>query len=93
MSQTGEYNEQGNILYMAGLLAAGISLGFGLIGLLFSFGYEGGPINQTLSEVGFSAIDNLTFLSAADYSFGFIVFGALVMVVLNATAWKRTGGY
>ena len=40
-----------------------------------------------------SGIDNLGLLPAADYSIGLVVAGVLVLVVLNAGAWRRTGGY
>lgn len=93
MAATGEHNERGNVAYMVLLLVFGLVLGFGLTSLLWSFGYAEGPLNQNLSSVGASGIDNLWLLRAADYSIGMIVAGATIMVLLNATAWKRTGGY
>lgn len=93
MSEAGERNEQGNLFYLFGLLAAGLVLGFGLLSLLWSFGSPTGPINQDFATVGFTGNDDLWLLPPADYSFGLIVAGAMFMVLLNATAWKRTGGY
>lgn len=93
MSEAGEHNEQGNLVYVLGLLLAGLVLGFGLLSLLWSFGSPAGPLNQNFEVVGFSGNDDLWLLPPADYSFGLIVAGAMAMVLLNATAWKRTGGY
>lgn len=93
MTDTGETNEQGNIVYLIGLLAGGLCLGFGLLSLLYSFGAPFGSLNQHFEIVGFSGLDDLWLLPAADYSIGFIVAGLMAMVLLNATAWKRTGGY
>ena len=50
-------------------------------------------MNQRISAVGYSGLDDLRFLSASDYSFGMVVAGVLILVFLNAGAWKRTGGY
>jgi len=93
MSEAGERNEQGNLVYLISLLIAGIVLGFGLLSLLYSFGSPAGPLNQTFEVVGFSGVDDLWLLPPADYSIGLIVAGMMAMVLLNATAWKRTGGY
>lgn len=92
MSDSGEQNEQGNLIYLF-LLVGGLCLGFGLLSLFYSFGFEPGPLNQHFDQVGFSGLDDLWLLPAADYSIGLIVAGLLMLVLLNATAWKRTGGY
>lgn len=86
-------NEQGNLVYLLGLLLGGFILGFGIISLYWSFGAPVGPLNQHLAAIGFSGLDNVGLLGPADYSIGCIVGGALMMVLLNASAWKRTGGY
>lgn len=90
---TTNHPEESNLVYLFGLLGGGLALGFGIISLYYSFGYPGADMNGDFKAIGFSAIDNIQLLDAADYSFGFIVLGAMVMVMLNATAWKRTGGY
>ena len=50
-------------------------------------------VEHLLAAVVSSGIDNLGLLPAADYSIGLVVAGVLVLVVLNAGAWRRTGGY
>ena len=85
--------EDGNPFYVIGLPLGGLTLGAGLVCLYFSFGWERGWLNQNIGEAGFSGIDNLGLLPPADYSFGLIVLGALILVFLNATAWRRTNGY
>jgi hypothetical protein len=84
----------GNVVYLFGLLAGGLILGFGLRSLYWSFGWrEDSCLNCDFTSIGFTATDNLGLLPAADYSIGMVVAGVLVLVVLNASAWRRTGGY
>jgi hypothetical protein len=82
-----------NLPYVFGLLGGGLSLGFGVIMLWYSFGHPAGPMADHLGPVGFSGLEQIQRLGAADYSIGFIVLGAVIMVLLNAGAWRRTGGY
>jgi hypothetical protein len=86
--------QDGTWIYLFGLLAGGLALAFGLRSLYWSVGWPGEEcLNCNLAEVGAHGVDNLALLPAADYSIGLIVAGVLVMVVLNAGAWHRTGGY
>lgn len=82
-----------NLPYVFGLIGGGLSVGFGILSLWYSFGAPVGPMANHLGEVGFTGIDNLTLLPAGNYSIGFIVLGAVTMIALNAVAWRRTGGY
>ena len=84
-----------NLVYIIGLLGGGLVLGFGIKSLYGSFGWAGGTLNGegAFRTIGFSGVDNIGLLPAADYSIGMVVAGVLALVVLNATAWKRTGGY
>lgn len=84
---------EGNILYTLGLPGGGLLLGFGVLLLYYSFGYEAGNMADNLSKIGASGVDNLSLLDAADYSIGMVVAGAVFMIFLNAGAWKHTGGY
>lgn len=85
---------EGGLVYLFGLLAGGLILGFGLRSLYWSFGWrEGECLSCDFASIGFTATDNLSLLPAADYSIGMVVAGVLVLVYLNANAWKRTGGY
>lgn len=86
-----------NLPYALGLPGAGLFVGVGVLSLWYSFGYEVDGVQRSmadnLSNLGASGLDNLSLLDAADYSIGMVVAGALVMIFLNATAWRRTGGY
>ena len=93
MSNDHAHNDEPNTMYIGGLLASGLMIGFGIVHLYFSFGWEGGPLNQDFGGVGFSGLDNLSLLPASNYSIGMIVAGVIDMVWLNANAWKRTDGY
>jgi hypothetical protein len=86
-------NTAGHPLYTALLPIGGLLLGFGLVSLYYSFGWEGGPLNQDLAGVGFTGLDNIGRLGAADYSIGMVVAGVITMVFLNAGAWRKTDGY
>lgn len=83
-----------SLLFMGGLLLAGLFLGYGIRSLYWSFGWPGKEcLNCDLSAVGATGIDDLGWLPAADYSIGFVVGGVLLMLYLNGGAWRRTGGY
>jgi hypothetical protein len=86
--------EDWNLDYVVGLLSGGLVLGFGIRSLFWSFGWSGGEcLNCDLARVGYDGIDNLSLLPAADYSIGLVVLGVMMLITLNATAWRRTGGY
>ena len=84
---------EGSLVYLVGLLAGGLILGFGIRSLYWSFGWPEDCLNCDLARAGFTGLDNLHLLPAADYSIGLVVAGVLVLVALNAVAWRRTGGY
>ena len=92
-------NEDGNIVYLFGLIGAGVLLGTGIVGLFYSFGFDAGqesyrtPLNSDAAAVGFNGLDNIGLLSAGEFSIGLVVAGILLMVILNAGAWKSTNGY
>jgi len=91
-SKSGE--QEGNLAYLVGLLTGGLILGFGILSLYWSFGWRTDScLNCDITSVGYTGMDNLSTLPAADYSIGMVVFGVLILVVLNARAWKVTGGY
>ena len=84
---------EASLVYILGLITAGLTLGFGLLSLYWSFGLPHSALNQALATVGFSGLDNVQLLPAANYSFGLIVLGVIVMVALNHFAWRYTDGY
>ncbi|HHO52550.1 MAG TPA: hypothetical protein ENK18_17200 [Deltaproteobacteria bacterium] len=94
MSASSPQQSDGNILHLVGLLVGGLILSFGIMGLPWSFGWADHEcLNCDLAGVGFTGLDNIGWLPAADYSPGLIAFGLLTMIALNANAWRRTGGY
>ena len=82
-----------NYLYVFGLPIGGLLLGTGIVNLYYSFGWDEGPMGQDFSGVGFSGVDNIGLLPAAEYSVPLIVMGVMILVGLNANAWRHTGGY
>jgi hypothetical protein len=80
-------------LYLALFLIGGLCTGTGILNLYYSFGYVGGDENLNISHLGFSGIDNLSFLRPADYSIPLVLVGVACLVIANASAWKETDGY
>jgi len=94
MSESNKTPEgEGSLVYLVGLLAGGLTLGFGIRSLYWSFGVPGTELNQSLDTMGNTGLDNLQLLDAANYSIGMIVLGVIVMVALNNFAWRYTDGY
>jgi hypothetical protein len=89
--------EDGGLLHIFLLLGGGLCIGFGVVNLYFAFGYEVDGervgLNQDLTSVGFSGLDNISRLAAADFAIPMIIVGVVLMIIANATAWKKTGGY
>jgi hypothetical protein len=81
------------VLYLFG----GLCLGSGILSLYWSFGHSDPagriPMNTDFARVGWSALDNIAPLAAADFSIPLVVVGAVCLIIGNATAWKETGGY
>ncbi len=76
------------------LIPAGLVLGFGIIILPWSYGWDGGEcLNCDFSGIGSTALDNLGPLDAFNLAPGLITLGVLVLVILNSQAWKYTDGY
>lgn len=82
-----------NLPYVFGLLGGGLLLGAGIIMLWYSFGIPEGSMHDHLSSLGASGLDQIGTLPASNYSIGLILLGAIIMIGLNAVAWRRTGGY
>ena len=72
----------------------GLSVGTGLINLIWSFGWSGGTFQSDYAAIGFSGIDNIEFLPSSEFAAPLIAIGVCLMVLANATAWQETeGGY
>lgn len=93
MSEKKTTEGEGSLVYLVGLLIGGLTLGFGIRSLYWSFGVPDTALNQDLAGMGFTGLDNLSLLPAANYSIGMIVLGVIVMVALNNFAWRYTDGY
>ena len=93
MATTEDTFEDPNILHFILLIGGGLCTGTGILNLYWSFGWEGADINANNAEIGFNGIDNFQLLAAADYAIPLLVVGLFSMIIANATAWKRTGGY
>ena len=50
-------------------------------------------MNEHISALGSSGIDNLELLDYADFSIPLVLVGVACLVIANATAWKETDGY
>ncbi|MEZ4239671.1 MAG: hypothetical protein R3F59_26655 [Myxococcota bacterium] len=91
---THESDNLSTLIFTSGMVIGGLLLGWGIRSLYWSFGWPGEPcLNCALDQVGNTGIDNLGFLPASNWSIGCIVAGVLLMVILNAGAWRRTSGY
>jgi hypothetical protein len=74
-------------------LLGGVLCSTGIMCLLFSFGTPWGDIALNLSQTGFDAVGDITTTPTATFAFFCIATGVPILVALNATAWKSTGGY
>lgn len=82
-----------NLEYVFGLPGGALLLAVGVVSLWYSFGIPEGLMFLNLSTLGASGLDNIGRLPASNYSIGLILAGAVVMIVLNARAWRSTDGY
>ena len=85
-------DQPGQGKYLA-LVIAGVLIGSGVIALYFSFGADGWELGQDFARSGFTGLDDLGPLPASSFSIGLIATGIVMMVGLNASAWRNTGGY
>lgn len=82
-----------HLLYLGLFLVGGLCTGAGILNLYWSFGRETGTLNSDHATVGFSGMDDIQLLQAADFSIPLVVVGFCCLVIANATAWKETDGY
>lgn len=75
------------------LLLGGLLIGMGVVSLYFGFGHPDTDLNGDMQIMGYTAIDNIRFMSPAFVGFGLVAAGAATLVFLNARAWRYTDGY
>lgn len=74
-------------------LVGGALCGAGFLSLLFSFSPSYGEFTQALSAAGNDGLGDIGttgFFPLTVFCFGL---GAPLLIGLNATAWRKTGGY
>jgi hypothetical protein len=76
----------------------GLLCAVGMFSLLFGFGatVDGKPVGDmatSLSAVGWDAVGDVAPQTSAPFAAICLALGLPVLVGLNATAWKKTGGY
>jgi hypothetical protein len=71
----------------------GLLCSIGAMSLLFAFGTPDGDMATTLSSVGWDAVADIEPTGAAPLAAICLALGIPLLVGLNATAWKHTGGY
>lgn len=74
-------------------LVGGLCCALGLLSLLFSFATPWGPISVHLSEVGWDAAADIATTDQFPLAVMYGVLGVPLLIWLNATAWRETGGY
>jgi hypothetical protein len=80
-------------LYLALFLFGGLCTGTGIMNLYFSFGRPDGALNGAFAVTGFSGLDDIQLLDAADFSIPLVVVGVCCLIIGSAWAWKETDGY
>lgn len=74
-------------------ILGGLLLATGMLSLLFSFATPWGPMAVNLPQVGWDAVGDIAPTDSFPLAVFGILFGAPILVALNATAWKHTDGY
>lgn len=74
-------------------IIGGLFTGSGIMMLLFSFGAKFGDFSTSIAQAGWDGIGDIATTSTFPIAIGCIGIGAVTLIGLNATAWKRTGGY
>jgi hypothetical protein len=87
-----EHEASSTLPWLVGIPVAGGFLGWGIVHLYGSVGWNT-PLNQDFTHVGASGLDNIGMLPPFAGAVASIAAGVALMVWLNATAWRKTGGY
>ena len=74
-------------------LIGGALCAAGFLSLLFSFGAEYGEFSQAISAAGFDGMEDVRTTGFFPFTLLCLGLGAPILIGLNATAWRKTGGY
>jgi len=74
-------------------LLGGLLCAVGFLSLIFSFGAEYGDFSTSLSAAGSDGMGDIRTTSIFPIAAFCLGLGAPLLIGLNATAWKKTGGY
>ena len=74
-------------------IVGGLLCATGIMTLLFSFGAPYGDVSTSIAQAGWDGIDDIAVTGRAKLAFGCLFLGIPILVGLNATAWRKTGGY
>jgi hypothetical protein len=99
--KTAQKDEDTTVTHLILLIGGGMFTGIGIINLYYSFGWAQGswratarvPMNADLSGIGFTGLDNISLLNVSSFSIPLLIVGVLMLVMSNATSWRKTGGY
>lgn len=76
-----------------GWILGGVLCGIGIMTLLFSFGAPYGDMSTSIAQAGWDGIEDISTTGKFPIAVLCILIGAPILIGLNATAWKQTGGY
>ncbi len=74
-------------------ITGGVLVATGMISLFFSFGTPWGDIAENLSQTGWDAVADIEGKPSIAITLFGLGLGIPLLIGLNATAWKATGGY
>lgn len=74
-------------------LVGGVLCAMGILALTFSFGADYGDFSTALSAAGSDGMGDITTTSFFPIAVMCLGIGAPLLIGLNATAWRKTGGY
>lgn len=74
-------------------IVGGLLCATGVLTLLFSFGAPYGDFSTSIAQAGWDGIGDIGPTDKAKFAVLCLGIGAPILIGLNATAWRKTGGY